>query len=78
VDIYNASDTAKATFDASDDLLSMLNSSGQVLARVPLAGDVSGLHVNKLSTPNFNFIAINDGGNAGIGAGGNIPVTIVS
>jgi hypothetical protein len=59
-------------------VLSLLDSNGQTLGRLHLAGDASGILVNKLSSPGIDFVSINDGGNAGIGAGGNIPVTVIS
>jgi hypothetical protein len=76
VNVYNALATAGATFDTSTGVLSLLDSVGQVLANLHLAGDVSGVHVTKFA--GADYIAINDGADAGIGVGGNIAVTVTT
>ena len=78
VDVYQAYDTARATFDTSTGVLALLNGKGRDLADIQFSGNVSGLHLTKLANPSVHYIAINDQGTQGIGVGGNIPVSLVS
>ena len=78
VDVYQALDTARATFDTSTGILALLNNKGRDLANVHFAGNISGLHLTKLANPSINYIAINDQETGGIGVGGNIPVSLTS
>ncbi|MDR3531658.1 MAG: hypothetical protein P4L90_14035, partial [Rhodopila sp.] len=78
VAVYNALDTVRATFDTSTDVLSLLDSCGRDLGNFHLSGDVSGVHLTKFSEPAFNYIAMNDSGNSGIGVGGNIPISVIT
>lgn len=77
VEVYQAFDTARATFDASTGVLALLDSNGHDLGNIRFSGNISGLHLTKSSNPSLNYISINDQGTQGIGVGGNIPVSVV-
>jgi hypothetical protein len=77
VDVLNAMDVAKGSFDTTTGMLSLLNSAGADLGDIHFAGDPSGLHLTQVPAfPGHSaHLAINDQGTSGDGAGGNIPLT---
>ncbi len=76
VEIYNALQTASATFDTSTGMLSLLDASGKDLGDLHFAGNVSGLRLNAIPLNGLGYIAINDAGSGGVQ--GNIHLTFHS
>jgi hypothetical protein len=64
--------TAAASFDAGDGILSLFTSGGQSLGGLRFSGDVSGLTVNVTTGLSTNYLAITDHPGGG---GGSIPIT---
>jgi len=77
VDILNALDVARGSFDTTTGVLSLVNSAGTDLGDIHFAGVASGLRLNQVPSIGGHspHLAINDQGTSGNGAGGNIPLT---
>jgi hypothetical protein len=71
VDIFNALSVAKASFDTTTGMLSLLNSAGGDVGNIHFAGTATGLRLNS-ETFGGAHLAINDGSTPGQG---NIPLT---
>jgi hypothetical protein len=71
VDIFNALSVAKASFDTTTGMLSLLNSAGGDEGNIHFAGTATGLRLNS-ETFGGAHLAINDGSTPGQG---NIPLT---
>jgi probable HAF family extracellular repeat protein len=77
IDILNAINVAKGSFDTTTGMLSLLNASGTDIGNVHFAGVATGLRLTQEPARGSSsaYLAINDQGTSGNGAGGNIPLT---
>ena len=77
LDIMNAMSVAAGSFDTTTGVLSLLNSAGSDLGNIHFAGVATGLHLTQEPARGSSsaYLAINDQGTSGNGAGGNIPLT---
>jgi hypothetical protein len=77
VDVMNAMSVASASFDTTTGMLSLVNSAGVDVGNIHFAGVTSGLRLTLEPARGSSsaYLAINDQGTSGNGAGGNIPLT---